>query len=310
MLKYNILMGVLFVSCWLCSCNSGGGYSNAVKYGSQLSLARGSKYYYNIDNQTTTRFEVNKNKTENKNTVNAGIIYEVMSDSGGHYVVKMVFDKFTVHTKNADGEKDMTTESGQEPTDPAEQMLRRLKGNFVLITLDHKGVVLAVQGYKELADQILGGVNVMNPSDRQAMRQQLMNMFGEGFVKSISNEGLGLLPDSAVFVGGGWSKKINQSAGLNFSILGQYTLSSVENDIASIDVSGQINEKDSGANLFGSVVNLNLTGKEEGRYHADAKTGMLRDGESDIDLKGTVEVQLREVPLDIEIKKEIKVVKI
>jgi hypothetical protein len=270
----------------------------------------GARYYYNITNTTVINFEVNGSKAENTNSVKAGLIYEVLKDTAGGFLIKMTYDNFDVEIKTPDSEKKMTTDNGPNSIDPVEKMLSLLKGSYLLVTIDGKGHVTGVSGYKELTEKIMNGITLQNEADRQTMYKQLQEMFGEKFIKNNMEQGFGVLPDTAVYVGDSWTKKLTQLAGIKLKVNSTYKLASLKDNIAGIDATADINDADSNVNLMGYQANVNLQGSEEGSYKADMNTGMLISGNSEIWLKGTVQIQFRDVPLSIKEKKVITVKRI
>lgn len=316
LVRTSLGLSMTLTLCIITSCKQPGhvkGQPHAVtepKYDAAQHLHSGARYYYNITNTTVINFEVNGNKAENTNRVKAGLIYEVLKDTAGGHQVKMTYDNFDVEIKTPDSEKKMTTDNGPNSIDPVEKMLSLLKGSYLLVTIDGKGHVTGVNGYRELTEKIMNGITLTNEADRQTMYKQLQEMFGEKFIKNNMEQGFGVLPDTAVYVGDSWTKKQTQLADIKLKVNSTYTLASLKDNIAGIDASADINDTDSNVNLMGYQANVNLQGTEEGSYKADMNTGMLLSGTSEIFIKGTVQIQFRDVPLSIREKKEITVKKI
>ena len=280
------------------------------KYTPGLHLQAGAKYYFNIDNETASTFEVNDKPLESNNHVKAGLIYEVVKDTAGGFLVKMEYDRFDVAVKTGDNVREMNSEDGANSVDPVERMLAMMKGKFLLVTLNSKGKVTKVDGYKELTDEIMGGITTQNEQDRQQMRNQLSNTLGQDLIKNSAELGFGLMPDSTVYEGDSWTKNLTQISDVKMDIAGTYTLSSVDDNIADIDAHADINDNDSSVSMMGYNVAVNLAGKEDANYKADLSTGMLVSGTSGLSIKGTVEINGKEVPVGIKVKKKISVKRI
>ena len=67
-----------------------------------LHLKAGSKYYYTINNKTETRLEVNGKKIENSNTSQVGLLYEILSDTAGGFLLRITYDSFHIVTKSGE----------------------------------------------------------------------------------------------------------------------------------------------------------------------------------------------------------------
>lgn len=317
--KFTVLSYLFF--CWflcLTGCSSKQHKPGVQKNGSLpdephispgLRLLVGAKYYYSVNNVTYTRFDVNDNKIESTNTVDAGLIYQVLKDSAGGFLIKMTYDRFKVGIKTADSEKEIDSENGNVILDPVEHMLRLLKGSSMFIWITHEGNVRSVNGYKELADKVINNISVQNPADKPKMQEQLQNMLGENFIKNNMEQGFGIVPDSAAYPGDTWTKHETQFSGVKLDMNSKFTLSSIDGTDANIESYCKINVKDSGVNVMSYAANVDLRGEEEGSYRSDINTGMLLGGTSTIDVKGAVQIQLKDIPTRIKIKKTIAVKK-
>lgn len=269
----------------------------------------GSRFYYKVKNTTKTTFNINGTPAEQDNTVEAGLIYEVLSDSSGT-AVRVTYDKFAIVTDNGNLHTEASSEDGAAAFEAAGRMLALLKGSTVTVRVDTGGNAVEVSGYRELTDKILSNIAIQSESDKQQMRAQMEAMLGKDFIKNNMAQGFSMFPGEPVYAGDSWIKTYEHINELGMKISSTYTLESVDDGIADIKSSAVISDDNKNVNLMGYNVAAKLKGEEEGRYKADTKTGMLVSGTSGISIKGTVSAQGREIPLHIKVTREMSMQKI
>jgi hypothetical protein len=272
----------------------------------QVQADSAARYYYTISNETSTGMEVNGKKTETSNRSVAGLLYTLSKDSTGGYLLQVTYDSLHIVTKTGDKQTTMDAADAAFSLNPQERLLGGLKGASVTVQLDKKGKVLAVNGYKEIADKLMANIDITTEAERQRVQKQLYDMLGEGFVKNNLEQGFGIFPDTAVYEGDSWEKKTTQSSLLKVDINTRYTLDEVENDIGTVNSVAQISgSSNNTADALNNQPTGNLQGKGKGSYTINMQTGMLMRERSSLSIEGTIQVNGTEVPVTIESKKEI-----
>lgn len=290
------------------STNSSSGKSvqeTITKYQYYLHPAMGRKYYYTINSETQTKLEVNDKKIEMVNKSDMGLVYEVIKDSSTNFVLKLSYNRLRMVIQKSD-EEDKVIDADTPPNGRTmiENLLSSIKGSSVFLTIDTKGNITNVSGNKEISDKILA---MAEPGVPKQLVQQLLNKFtGDGFIKDNIKDGFALFPDTTLFIGSSWNRKNTQAGEISFETNAKYTLASISDNIAEIETEGQISSaKNNISNIMGQQVTTDLTGEQNGKYKTDITTGMLILGKTNTSVKGTIQVQGREVPISIKLKKEI-----
>src|SRR6266498_2061515 len=80
-------------------------------YKIQLTPAIGSKYYYEITNQSKLELEVDGKKVSNLNKTNLGVNYGIIKDSSGNILLTTSYDKIHIYSKNGDNETDIDADN-------------------------------------------------------------------------------------------------------------------------------------------------------------------------------------------------------
>lgn len=265
-----------------------------------------SKYYVIITNETITETTVRGKEINSTNTSTAGLIYTLQKDSVGGYTLQITYDSLQVVSQSGDKKTVMDAAGAALSLNPSERLLAGIKGASIFVQLNDKGKIIAVNGYKEIANKILAKIDIPTEADRQKMQQQLYDMLGEGFVKNNLQEGFGIFPDTAVYVGDSWSKKSTQVNIMQLDVNTTYTLAEVEENVATVKSSAQVAGNGiSGAGVLNNQPAGSLNGKGSGSYKINMQTGMLTQEESDMYIEGKLQVNGIEVPLNVRITKTI-----
>jgi len=72
-----------------------------------LSPASGSKYYYEIKNESEIRAEIGNKKTDNQKKSTLGVSYEINKDSSEYFLVNLSYDKIHLYSKAGSEETDI-----------------------------------------------------------------------------------------------------------------------------------------------------------------------------------------------------------
>ena len=137
------------------------------------------------------------------------------------------------------------------------------------------------------------------------MKSQALSGIQESFVKNNLEQSLNIFPDSALYVGDSWRKKVTQSTELKLNLTTAYTLESVKDSTAEIKSASEINNLNTTADLMGYSATVNFKGTEKGTIKIDLRTGLLLNQKSIINVKGTVELNATKVPVIIKMTREI-----
>lgn len=296
---------LLFFATALFCCTQTTHNTTEKKYTLALHIHPGAKCNYTIISRTATNFKVNDKEIENINASDISFTYEAMSDTGGGSIIKITYNSFHIVSKKGETTTELNSDNAANSINPAERMLSGLKGSVVLVSLNSKGEIVAINGFKEMADKMSAGAGIANAAERDQLQQQLNSMLGEGFIKSNLGQSLHLFPDSAVYIGDSWTKQQPDVSGLEMNYTLTYTLADVKDSIAEIQSKSEISHNGTISGVFGAPVNASFTGNEKGVLKTDINTGMLLYQKSNTSIEGTIDVNANKVPLSIEITRTV-----
>lgn len=267
------------------------------------------RYHYTISNRTTINSEDNAALGSDHRSV-MNFVLESGWDSSGK-VLKITYNNININFKNHKGEQNISTENSVNSFDPVEKLLGSIKGSTITLRLDKAGNVRHLEGAKEISEKVLAEIVNHDVNTRQSVEGQISKLIGEEFVKNNFQEGLSLLPDTAITVGSSWQRITKQSGDLSFDTETTYNLQDIENNQAHITLVSVIhNPKKSDTALTGTRVTIELMGKQHGYFDIDTITGIVLKGKTSSSIIGKIIAMGREIPIEINIQKEITTKKI
>jgi hypothetical protein len=269
-------------------------------------LPPSGQYYLTIKTQTTSTIDQENKEIENDNSIEIGLLYELLKDSSGQTQLKLTYDKIKLTLESTNAGKQVYDADNISSPAQIEQLLSQLKGNSLTVHFDSTGQAKSVNGIEEIYTKVLSNLPVTDPAIHKALQEQLAGFVGAGFIKNSLEPAGRLFPDTMVRVGDNWNRQLDQEGGVNFTALGKFTLVSLENKTAEVEVKSTItNSKYAPINISGYRVNTNITGNQTGQFKIDILTGMLQEAKTRTNLKGEIQVLNKTIPITITIKKDI-----
>ncbi len=257
----------------------------------------GSKYQYQISNESTLNMEVDSKPILSIKKADVTINYGIDKDSLGDFVLSIVYDKIHVYTKNGEQVSDLTTENSTNSVDPMERLLGALKGADIIATVGRTGEVKTVTGYAEIASKILSEATSISLRDKEKVQQQWQTVIEKGMIKKNMDQLFKMFPDSAVHIGDRWRMTSGDEAGISFAIKNVYTLRSIKDGVADIQSQGEVTSDKTSTLLMGYDVVADLTGQQQGAYSMDIRTGMLINCKVSTEIEGKIQLMGRDIPV-------------
>jgi hypothetical protein len=269
-------------------------------YKIQLSPLAGSSYRYEIQNETKIEFEVERKSVENISRSFVVIYYRISNDSSANYLYKVSFDSIHLFSDKDGVESEFDAANASITIDPVEKMLGILKESTMEVVIDPKGAVISVNGYDEIGDKILKAFPATDAATKAAIINQWSQTLGESLVKKNLDQLFKIFPDSAVHLNDNWNLTTKEKGEFNLDIFNDFTLKSINTDLALVQSEGKIKTSNSAVGMFGfSNAVANLNGKQEGEFEMETKTGMLHSCKIKADISGNIQAMGRDIPVSI-----------
>lgn len=302
MTKHVFLYSILFFifSCKIQS-NTDNRYSDPEnkKYRLRLNPEAGSRYYFDIINESEMNLDVEGKEVENRNKSTVGMYYDIQKDSAGNFLFNIQYDKVRLYTKSGETETAMDADNAGADLNPVEKMLGSLKGATIVTTVNSKGEIKEIKGYRELGEKIISGFDVNDVEGRALAQSQWEKMVGESFVKKSMDQLFTIFPDSTVRVGDKWKLTSDQSGEINLQVKNIFNLKAINDDIALIESEGDVYSDNTATNQV-KLNNVDLKGQQQGTYEMNTKTGILVNCKITSTVEGTIQMMGKEIPVEIE----------
>lgn len=264
--------------------------------------AIGSTYDYDISNEADSKFEVNDNDMENVKKTNFTVSYYINKDTSNNFVISIRFKKIHIYSKENDQETEMDSKNAEGSINPIEKMLGQLTNAIINATITPAGEVKSITGYQEIANQYLSQITDADLNAKNAAQKQWKDLVENSLVKNNVEKLFKIFPDSAVHVGDSWPMISRDNAGINLASRSVYKFTSIDDGKAIIESTGPIASDSSNMMLMGYSLSPDLQGLQKGEYDIDINTGMLTKSKITSNIKGTLDVMGKEVPLEMNIK--------
>ena len=270
-----------------------------LNYKIQLNPKLNTTYYYDITNSTDINVEMNEKAVTNLNKSTVGLSYVITKDSAGNFTFTIHYDKIHIHAKNGEVETDADADNGGFAASPVQKMLSTLKAAKLVATVTPKGEIKDISGYKELATQLMASLDPNDSNAKTEAQHQLDQLIGEGMIKKNLNQLFTFLPDSVVHPNQQWQSSVKQQTDFNLSTTNYYTLKEASDATVRIRSEGKIQGNGASIEMMGYPVLPNLKGFQKGDYELETTTGMLSKSKVNTEIKGTIQIMGREVPVTI-----------
>jgi len=267
-------------------------------YKLHLNPVVGSKYHFDISNQSEVKIEVDGKKINNVNRSNAGVFYKVDKDSLDNVLLTINYDKIHVYTKTGETETEIDAGQAKATLNPAERALGYLKDAPITATISPLGEVKKITGYDAIGDKIIASFAANDVTGKKIAQEQWNKTIGEGLVKKNMDDLFRIFPDSAAHIGDSW-QLTSQNTGAGLQVKNIFRLKAINGDVAIIQSEGIIMPDNSETTLANAMTDLK--GKQYGDYEIDTKTGMLISCKQKANVEGTISTMGQEVPVKIEI---------
>ena len=199
---------------------------------------------------------------------------------------------------NVDYDSDKPSDTANEANNTMGKVLGAMKGGEFAFTMNEKGEVGQVSGISEMMQRILSSVNVPNAD---AIIAGMSSSFSEENFKQNIQQSFAVYPDKPVKPGDSWTSSMTMNnGGMAMKMDNNYTLESVNGDMANVKVDSKISSPDSSANN-----NMTITGTMKGTMQYDIPTGVPVNGDLDMNMDMQMNSGGQSVPMNTDIKMKI-----
>jgi hypothetical protein len=268
-------------------------------YRLRLDPPAGSKYEYEISNESEFKLDVDDKKIDNLTKTYIGLDYSIDKDSVGNFVIQMRYNKIKIYTKSGDLESNLDA-ANTTSLDPTERMLALVKNAKITAILSPAGETRSMNGLREVINSFMSQYNNVDANTKKAVQEKWDNMVGGSLVAGNMEELFRIFPDSGVHIGDKW--KLSSKRKSEFSLIqrNNYNLNAIRDGVAFIESEGEISSDSTTTNMMGYEVASKLKGNQRGEYRMEIKTGMMISASVTAKIEGSIELMAKDIPVTIE----------
>lgn len=262
----------------------------------------GTAYRYTIENKTDLELEVQGKETEKSTEFDVGITYRISQDSAGSYLFETSYDK--VRLVNTDDGVEIVSDAGNANnySSLTEKMLGALKESKLVVSIAPGNDVKIVRGYEELSRRLMVGLDTTNPYTKQTAQQTIDEVIKKNLVQKNVDQLFRFFPDSAMRIGSKWKVNTKEQQGFTLNVGTFYMLNDINDGVAFISSRGTLKSDNTPIALMGYSAVPDLTGEQEGVYEVEAATCMLLNATVTSSIKGSINLGVSSVPINIKVK--------
>lgn len=266
----------------------------------KLQLKSGNIYrMWMFTDQDITQ-DVSGQKITVKQVIGMGYRYEVQSvDNAGTATVKMTYDSIVVRNKTPMGEMEFNSANPEaSKATPGTEPYRAMLGAEFILKLTKEGKVESINGVEEMMGKIVNGMGRIEAAQKAALEQSLKKMISSEAMAETIERAMNIYPITPVKVGDSWKQTMEVAVGMPMSVSTTYTLKSITNGIADVDVQSTINNNANAkpTEMMGMEMTYNLSGTQKGTMKVNIADGWVKTTSLTQHLFGSMSLEGENIP--------------
>ncbi len=260
----------------------------------KINLTPSSKYrFVNTNTQKITQ-DFMGNSIELTQNTQSVFTCEVISNDGIETRIEVNYEKVIVNTSMPQGE--FTFDSDKADTDSLSKLKESISTPF-FIFLNDEGDLIRIEGLKNFTGNTDDNESLSAIKDRFD-KESLAKIFNEESLAKMFDEIFNILPDHPISIGDSWQKNSQQNINHQFNLSNvlTFTLESLSEDLAWINIEGNVTSSMGGESSVGEV---NMEGSQNGIFEVDRLSGLTSSSETHQEVNGLLKAQGFEVPVKI-----------
>jgi hypothetical protein len=255
----------------------------------KMNLQPGDKYLYTMVTSSTMDQGM-MGKVTDKKTMES--LYEVAA-AGVNKRITVTFQRVAMQTGSGDRSMAYDSKTNSGSPEMAAVVKNMLGRPFSLLVSD-KGEILEISGIAE----IINGVGDTTTKEGVMNRKMMISIFNETAIKNMMEQSLSFFPGHSVRPGETWKSRYDFTMSvMNMEVDNDYTLRSVKDGIAYIDVNSKITGSGAMSDKQMQSVQLEVGGTQKGTMEVEVATGLIRDSELQQNVDGNISAMGMKMPI-------------
>ena len=259
----------------------------AKKVDLQFKLEKGKIYTQSSEMNTETKQTIQGMEQIINQNASAETKMELKGEGSDSNTYTVWYDNISMSINQGGMKQEFSSDTtAMENVDPMSQIFAAMTLKKFDADIDLKGKIKEVRGLEEII------TDATAPMGEQAsmISDQISASFGDaGLAKNLEMY-TAIMPTEAVKVGSSWSNQQFTSSGLPLILKNTFTLKSMNNGLATIEVSSDISvdPSNSSTEIQGMKASYFLEGNRTGTMQMEVKTGFVISANIDDDIVGSI----------------------
>lgn len=209
---------------------------------------------------------------------------DVIADDGSIKTITSTFDRFKMDVNvggmniAVDSDKPLPATDGKDdPLQMVNKLLGAVKGKKFTMEVNEEGKILAVTGFKEMAQSIADSMSI-GEEQKKEMMAKFSEQFNEQSIKDQFERVLYIFPNKDVKLGDSWQKISAPGGPLGGKYNSTYTVKDIEGDMVTVEEKSTID---------GNTDKMKMNGDITGTLVIDSKSGLVVNADQDMNITTT-----------------------
>lgn len=273
-----------------------GAHLQAQKHEIVLNLEKGKEYHQNSVVKSTVSQSVMGQQMTISTTISSNLVYKVVGIGADYYDMEVRYTKMAMEM-----EMPMMGAMSYSSEDPEEGDLFSLIFSQMTnvpfgVRLSRIGEVLAIENMEAVFEPIMNS-EMVPPAQRDEIKAQLSQSYGEEGLRSQLTSLLGVMPAQPVAIGESWDRNTRVINQMVMDVHTTYTLAEKTPAYFLIKGTSQIQSADKDIPLQTQGMNMyfDLNGTMVSEIRLDARTGWITRSTTSQEITGEAELEANEM---------------
>jgi hypothetical protein len=264
----------------------------AQKHEIGFNLQVGETYYHIMQSESTVQEQINGQENTIAMSITGKTAFTVTGVKDSAYEMSVNYLQLSLSIKSPQGERSFSSEKN-DSADIVSAILAFIKNKSFLITMTKEGRIIQVKNLDTVFDDILDNNTKLVTAQRQQIKAQLMQAFGEKSFKSNFEMVTAIYPHTAVKTGDTWTVENQLETVMEGSLRTTYQYTEAADNYNMITGNGKMEtaDKDAYIQVNGMPVKYNLSGTINSTIKVDNKTGWIIESKIGQNISGSAEIK-------------------
>lgn len=253
-----------------------------------LRLEKGKEYRQSMISESTIVQDFDGQEMKMEMNISGTMLYVVKEVNTDSYLMDCQFESLEMSMEMPQGSMSVSSASN-DPNDIFSSMMKAMTNKNFEVVMSKTGKVIEVRNIEQLWDSTINAFEELPQMQREQMKAQLMNAYGDKALKGNIEMSTAIYPDYAVNLGDTWNVDTTlNSAGMAAKITTEYEFSQLESDYALIKGTSKINTDDNNDTIEAEnlAMKFDLSGNMTSEIKVDNTTGWIIEATIKQEIKG------------------------